>query len=75
FQTATSANSYSYGNPPPSGSEFDCPALSFTMVQANNNWVAQIGGGSSPSSSHRRPAQPAESDRDSNRTATGQYTP
>jgi hypothetical protein len=62
FSTATSANSYSYGNPPPSGTEFDCPALSFTMVQANNDWVAQIGGGSpsaSPSASASSSAAPS----------------
>jgi hypothetical protein len=45
WSAATSANSYSYGDPPPPGSQFDCPALTFTMVHANDDWTAQIGGG------------------------------
>jgi hypothetical protein len=43
WSNATSANVYSYGMPPSTGSTFNCPALSFTMVQRYGNWVAQIG--------------------------------
>ncbi|WP_433379025.1 hypothetical protein ACQPZX_12740 [Actinoplanes sp. CA-142083] len=42
WQTATPSNSYSYGNPPPSGSSFQCPKLSFAMNSPNNWWSARI---------------------------------
>jgi hypothetical protein len=44
FALATPANSYDYGNPPPAGSRFQCPALTFTMNSPNNHWSARIGG-------------------------------
>jgi hypothetical protein len=28
---------------PPAGSTFDCPSLTFTVVHANDDWVATIG--------------------------------
>jgi hypothetical protein len=42
WQAATTANTYPMGNLP-SGSEFDCPALTFSVTKPNDHWVAQIG--------------------------------
>ncbi|MFI6074103.1 hypothetical protein ACIA5C_21305 [Actinoplanes sp. NPDC051343] len=39
---ATPANSYDYGNPPPSGSSFQCPRLTLAMNSPNNHWSAHI---------------------------------
>jgi hypothetical protein len=44
WQPATPSNSYDYGNPPPSGSEFQCPTLTFAMDSPNNHWTARIAG-------------------------------
>ncbi len=44
WAAATPANTYPMGTPPP-GSDFECPALAFSVVHANDDWVAQIGGG------------------------------
>jgi hypothetical protein len=41
---ATTANSSTDG-PPPTGSSFLCPSLTFSMVHANDHWLDQIGGG------------------------------
>jgi hypothetical protein len=42
WAAATPANSYSYGNPPPPGSNFQCPKLTFAMDSPNNHWTARI---------------------------------
>ncbi|WP_432992213.1 carbohydrate-binding protein [Dactylosporangium sp. CA-233914] len=42
---ATAANTTTTHRTPPPGSAYDCPALTFTMVTANDHWLAQIGGG------------------------------
>jgi hypothetical protein len=34
---------------PRSGSDFDCPSLKFTVVNANDHWLAQIGNVATPS--------------------------
>jgi hypothetical protein len=39
---ATPSNSYDYGNPPPSGASFRCPALTLAMNSPNNHWSARI---------------------------------
>jgi hypothetical protein len=44
WQSATPSNSYSYGNPPPSGSSFQCPKLTFTMNTPYSHWSARIAG-------------------------------
>ncbi|GAA5200046.1 hypothetical protein GCM10023322_77030 [Rugosimonospora acidiphila] len=46
-------------NPPPSGSRLDCPTLNFSVVHANDDWLAQIGGGSStpPPATHSYEAE------------------
>ncbi|MEU7866627.1 carbohydrate-binding protein [Dactylosporangium sp. NPDC049140] len=44
---ATASNTSTPRTIPP-GSAYDCPALTFTMVNANDHWLAQIGGGTQP---------------------------
>ncbi|MER7283654.1 carbohydrate-binding protein [Dactylosporangium sp. NPDC000244] len=41
---ATASNTSTTHRTIPSGSAYDCPALSFSMVSANDHWLAQIGG-------------------------------
>jgi hypothetical protein len=45
--TPADATNSSLSNPP-AGSKFDCPSLTFTVGNRNDNWIAQIGGGSQP---------------------------
>ncbi|WP_212830719.1 carbohydrate-binding protein [Catellatospora sp. TT07R-123] len=40
---ATAATAPTDSTRPPSGSSFDCPALTFSMVHANDDWLDQIG--------------------------------
>jgi hypothetical protein len=41
---ATAANAPTDSTPPPSGSRFQCPQLTFSVPHANDNWLDQIGG-------------------------------
>jgi hypothetical protein len=44
WQLATPANSRDFGNPPPAGSKFQCPKLTFQLDTPNNHWTARIAG-------------------------------
>ncbi|GAA4245082.1 carbohydrate-binding protein [Dactylosporangium darangshiense] len=45
---ATSANTSTTHRTIPSGSAYDCPALTFSMLNPNDHWLAQIGGAQPP---------------------------
>jgi len=48
WTAATAANAPADSATPPSGSRFDCPALTFSIAHANDDWLDRIGGGTPP---------------------------
>jgi hypothetical protein len=56
---------------PPAGSRFDCPALAFSAVHANDHWLARIGTTTPPSSAPPSSAPPSSAPPSSAPPTTG----